>query len=261
MIMPIIFFILGLLLGSSIYAFVWRYHEHKSWFKGRSECDFCHHVLAPIDLVPVLSWLMLRGRCRYCHRSLSWQYPDIELLTASLFTISYIFWPFLFSGLGLFQFICWLLLMIGFMILIIYDFKWYTLPDKIVFPLIFLAFIQLITVSVVSGSLKHFIGGLIGAGIIAGGFYLLFQLSDGKWIGGGDVKLGVCLGLIVGGPINAVLLIFIASLVGTLIAIPLVLKQRTLNRHIPFGPLLMIATIIVFFLSNNLVAWYSLLIS
>ena len=261
MIMPIIMFILGLLLGSSIYAFVCRDHEHKDWLKGRSECDYCQHVLGPIDLIPVISWLILKGHCRYCRKPLSWQYPVVELLTAGLFSLSYVFWPFLFSGLGLFQFICWLLLMIGFMTLIIYDFKWYTLPDKIVFPLIVIAFIQSFVVSLVSGSLEHLIGGLIGAVVISGGFYLLFQLSDGKWIGGGDVKLGICLGLVVGGPIKAVLLIFIASLVGTLIAIPLLLKHRTLNRHIPFGPLLMIATIMVFFLGSDLVSWYTRLIT
>ena len=89
MIMPIILFILGLLLGSSIYAFAWRYHEHKDWLRGRSECDYCHHVLSPMDLVPVFSWLTLGGKCRYCHKPLSWQYPLVELATASLFGLFY----------------------------------------------------------------------------------------------------------------------------------------------------------------------------
>jgi prepilin signal peptidase PulO-like enzyme (type II secretory pathway) len=261
MIMPIIFFVLGLLLGSSIYAFAWRFHEHKDWLKGRSECDYCHHVLSPVDLVPVFSWLVLGGKCRYCHKSLSWQYPLVELATASLFSLSYIFWPFLFHGLGLFQFICWLILLTGFMILVVYDLRWYTLPDKIVFPLTTISFIQLIVVSLMSSDLGHFVEGLIGAIVIAGTFYVLFQLSAGKWIGGGDVKLAICLGLIAGSPLHAVLLIFIASLVGTIIAIPLLLRRRTINIQIPFGPLLILATIIVFFAGSDLISWYSRLIT
>jgi prepilin signal peptidase PulO-like enzyme (type II secretory pathway) len=259
--MSIIMFIFGLLIGSSVYAFVWRYHEHKDWLKGRSECDYCHHVLSPLDLIPLFSWLILRGKCRYCHKSLSWQYPLVELATAGLFSLSYTFWPLSFQGQGLFQFICWVLLMTGFMTLIIYDLRWYTLPDKIVFPLVAISLIQLIVVSLVSADLGYFIKAVIGAIVIAGTFYILFQLSGGKWIGGGDVKLAICLGLIVGSPLRAVLLIFIASLSGAIIAIPLLLKRRTMNIRIPFGPLLILATIIVFFAGSDLISWYSRLIT
>ena len=257
MIVFIFLFILGLLLGSSIYAFSWRYHEHKDWLKGRSECDYCHHRLSPLDLLPLLSWVFLGGKCRYCHKSLSLQYPLVELATAGLFGLSYIFWPFSFHGLGLFQFICWLGLLVGFMILTIYDLKWHTLPDKI----IVLAAIQLIIVSLVSRDPSHLASGIIAAILITGAFYVLFKLSDGRWIGGGDVKLAICLGLVAGSPLRSVLLIFIASLSGTIIAIPIVLKQRRANMHIPFGPLLILATIVVFFLGSDLISWYSRLIT
>ncbi len=254
-------FCLGLLLGSTIYAFALRYHDHKNWLSGRSECDYCHHSLNVTDLIPLVSWLLLRGKCRYCRRSLSWEYPVTELATAVLFCLSYVFWPLLLTGLGLFEFICWLLLMSGFMVLIIYDFKWYKLPNKIVFPLIGLSFFQLVVVSLIQHDLEHFVGGIIGAILIAGIFYFLFQLSSGTWIGGGDVKLAICLGLIVGGPINSVLLIFIASVLGTIAAIPAFIKKRDINIQIPFGPFLMIATIIVFIFGSHLVTWYSHLIT
>lgn len=254
-------FMFGMLFGSSVYAFVLRYHEHKSWLKGRSECDYCHHVLQPLDLIPIFSWLALGGKCRYCSKRLSWQYPLVELVAAILFALSYIFWPLSFNSLGVFQFICWLILITGFMILSIYDLKWYTLPDKIVFPLVSLSFLQLVVVSTGSGSVKYFLGGIIGAALISGIFYMLFQLSGGKWIGGGDVKLGICLGMIVGGPVNSVLLIFIASLIGTILAIPFALKNKTIKAHIPFGPLLMVATVIVFFFGSDLISWYTHLLT
>jgi len=252
--------VLGLCFGSFINAFVWRFHEHIGWLKKRSECDYCHHVLSTFDLIPIFSWIALRAKCRYCHKPLSWQYPLVELVTASLFALSYANWPLTLHGVGLFQFICWLILIIGFIGLTIYDLKWYILPDKIVFFMISLSSIQLLVVYALSGNIKHFLGGIIGAISIAGTFYVIFRISNGKWIGGGDVKLGICLGLIVGGPINALLLIFIASLTGTLLAIPLLLKQKTLNIRIPFGPFLMLATVIVFFLGSNLTSWYKHLI-
>jgi len=253
--------LLGLSFGSFINAFVWRLHERVDWLKRRSECDYCHHVLSPLDLIPIFSWLALRGKCRYCHKPLSWQYPLSELTTAGLFCISYVYWPFSLSGVGLFQFICWLVLVVGFVGLTIYDLKWRTLPDRIVFFLVSVSIIQLLVVSIVGDNIKYLIGGFIGAAVIAGMFYLIFQLSNGKWIGGGDVKLGVCLGLVVGGPVNAVLLIFIASLAGTLFAIPLLLRHKTINVNIPFGPYLMLATIVVFFLGNDITSWYKHLIT
>jgi prepilin signal peptidase PulO-like enzyme (type II secretory pathway) len=256
----ILLIVVGLCFGSFINAFVWRFHEHIDWSKKRSECDYCRHVLSAFDLIPVFSWLALRGKCRYCHKALSWQYPLAELITAAIFCLSYIYWPFSLSGLGLFQFICWLVLIVGFVGLTIYDLRWRTLPNKFVFSITFLALAQLLVVSLVQGSVKHFIGGVIGAAVIAGIFYIIFQISDGKWIGGGDVKLGICLGLIVGGPINAVLLIFIASLSGTLMAIPLLLRYKTVKIHIPFGPFLMFATMVIFLFGNDFLSWYKHLI-
>ena len=68
-------------------------------------------------------------------------------------------------------------------------------------------------------------------GVIVGGgiFYVLFQVSRGRWIGGGDVKLGALLGLIVAGPARAMLVIFLGSLLGTLVSAPR--PYETHQRH------------------------------
>src|SRR3989344_6490262 len=121
-----ILIVLGLAFGSFVNALVWRLHEQEerakskeqrrkkgkakntaklsshtsvlsskdlSILKGRSMCPSCKHGLAAKDLVPVLSWLTLRGKCRYCHKPISIQYPLVELITATLFVISYLLWP------------------------------------------------------------------------------------------------------------------------------------------------------------------------
>src|SRR5260221_566501 len=101
--------LLGLTFGSFINALVWRLHKQNedsakeqkvpnlSIATGRSMCPNCYHELAAKDLIPVLSWLSLGGKCRYCRQPISWQYPLVELLTAGLFTVSYIYWPWAFT--------------------------------------------------------------------------------------------------------------------------------------------------------------------
>ena len=66
---------LGLLFGSFANAVIWRLHSGDSVTKGRSKCPSCGHVLGPLELVPVASWLALGGRCRHCRRPISIQYP------------------------------------------------------------------------------------------------------------------------------------------------------------------------------------------
>ncbi len=266
---------LGLAFGSFVNALVWRLREQSksqkpkakkqklSVFRGRSMCVHCRHQLSIADLIPVFSWLARRGKCRYCHRPISWQYPVVELLTAILFVISYVFWPYDFDALGIVRFVIWLGMLIGFMALVVYDLRWMLLPNRIIYPLIGLAVTQVIVLSIFSpaGAGDIITGVLWGLAIAGGLFYLLFQFSNGRWIGGGDVKLGFLLGLIVGGPINSLLVLFMASTLGTLVIMPLLLTGKaTRQSRIPFGPFLIAAAVIALLFGNAIFAWYNRLL-
>lgn len=267
--------LLGLCFGSFVNALVWRLHEQSkaarkakkgtktkqelSIAKGRSMCPHCHHKLAFGDLIPLLSWLMLNGKCRYCKKPISWRYPAVEALTALLFVVSYLQWPHNpIEGSGWVIFGLWLVCLTGFVALLSYDIQWMLLPNKIVFPL----FIPVVASIVIEAGfqakdfspiLPSLFGGLIGGGI----FYILFQLSGGKWIGGGDVKLGFLLGLLLGGAQEAFLLLFVASLLGTLYILPLMMAKRVTHKsRIPFGPFLIIVAIIVRLWGEKLLDWY-----
>ena len=259
---------LGLCLGSFVNALVWRIHKQEaagskkakqkySIANGRSMCPACKHTLAPLDLVPVFSWLMLRGKCRYCRKPIQ-DTPLAELVTPVLFILSYVYWPVSWSGQGKTLFGFWLIFLVGFVALALYDIRWYILPDRIVFPLMGLVGLQLVAqVALFEGGLDviatAFWGVVMGGGI----FWLLFRVSDGTWIGGGDVKLGFLLGALVGGPVQALLLIFVASLVGTAVSLPLMgLRGLKKTAHIPFGPFLLIAAVIVRLFGTDLVHWY-----
>jgi len=268
-----ILFVIGLCVGSFVNAYVWRVYKQEtghgkgkqkkapakySILHGRSMCPHCEHQLHAKDLVPVLSWLSLKGKCRYCKKPISPQYPLVELLTAVLFVVSYIAWPLLMNieqwvYLGL-----WLVSVAVMMALAIYDLKWMILPNRMVAVLLSLALVQLLVAVIWQQSLAPLMTALWGALIGGGLFYVLFQLSAGRWIGGGDVKLGAVLGLIVGGPMNGILLLFIASFMGTLVAVPLLaLGKAERTSKLPFGPYLLLAAYVVYLFGSRLVDWYN----
>lgn len=253
----IVLILLGLVLGSFVNALVWRLHEDKDWVTDRSECDFCHHKLAALDLIPVVSWLWLRGKCRYCRKPIK-DSPLTELALPTLFVASYIWWPQPLQGEGLLTFVFWLIFLIGFTVLAVYDIRWFLLPNKVVFSLIGLAVLQvLLQVVFFDGSLRDVLGAALGVTIISGTFYALFMVSKGTWIGFGDVKLGVVLGILAGGPFPALLLLFVASFLGMLFSLPLVLKGKADRKsHIPFGPFLLAAMVIVQLFGAEMIDWY-----
>jgi leader peptidase (prepilin peptidase)/N-methyltransferase len=270
----IILGLLGLVFGSFVNAFVWRLHEQESLrerkkqpshaqlaklsiLKGRSMCSHCHHELAAKDLVPVLSWLYLRGKCRYCGKRIE-DTPLVELATGALFALSYAAWPLSVHGVGLFQLIVWLAFVVMFVALAVYDLRWFILPDRIVYPLIGLAIAEAIIVAVVNKDARGLLDAGLGALIISGIFYALFQLSGGAWIGGGDVKLAVVLGILAARPLQALLLMFLSSVIGTVCSIPILLRgKKALQTKVPYGPFLLAATVVVVLWGQRMVDWYT----
>lgn len=253
---PLLLTILGLCLGSFVNAFVWRLRNKKDWVRGRSECSHCHHVLSPLDLIPVVSWVFLEGKCRYCHKKIE-DSPLVELALPAFFLLSYHFWPVALEGRGLIEFIFWLVFLVGFAALTLYDLRWYLLPNKIVFPLIGLATLQVTTISVYIREPGVLTGAALGALAVAGIFYLLFQASKGTWIGGGDVKLGIVLGILSGGFVEGILLLFAASVTGMIAALPLIVKGKAHRKtQLPFGPFLILGLVIVKLFGAGIIQWY-----
>lgn len=264
----IILIVVGVCLGSFVNALVWRLHKQQtlstqkqkkkySITTGRSMCFSCKHVLAPQDLMPVFSWLSLGGKCRYCRAPIP-DTPVAEVLVPLLFVVSYYFWPTSLGGIQWIIFGCWLAYIVIFVALSIYDIKWQLLPNVLIIALLCVVILQILvmipgTVQTISMLLNMAGGGIVGGGI----FYVIFQISGGKWIGGGDVKLGLALGLIVGSPQKALLIIFLASLIGTIVALPgLVRKNGRLSARLPFGPYLIVAAILSFLFGQTVIDAY-----
>jgi leader peptidase (prepilin peptidase)/N-methyltransferase len=266
----IILLVLGICAGSFVNALVWRLHEQAkirqrklasdsklSIVNGRSMCPNCRHQLAPKDLIPILSWILLLGKCRYCHKKIE-DNPFTEIALPILFVVSYLYWPVSLEGRGLWEFVFWIMFLPFLLALTVYDLRWKLLPDKIVLPLTALAIFQVLGTVFLGAGWGVLISAAAGVAVISGTFYVIFQISQGKWIGGGDVKLGMVLGLLAGGFINSFLLLFISSLLGSIISIPILLWHgKALRVQVPFGPFLILGLIVVRLFGADITHWYT----
>lgn len=129
-----IIFVLGLGTGSFLNVVLFRMTTEKKFWNGRSECMSCQHKLDWYELIPVLSYIIQRGRCRNCNKSLSVQYPLVELITATLFT-GYIYLAipdiisiYTLTGLQILEIIIILTLITQLVIVFVYDFQYQLIP-------------------------------------------------------------------------------------------------------------------------------------
>jgi len=246
----IFIFLLGLVIGSFLNCVIYRIEVNRSFINDRSICPKCKHVLAWRDLLPVLSFFLLKGRCRYCKQPISWQYPSVELLTAILFV-----WIFNYFALPLaiFNVVIACLLVIVF----IYDLKHFIIPDRITFSAIGLVLIYDLALIVLQRLSQWQIISLVSAAAGAGMFFfLIYAISRGKWMGFGDVKLALFMGLFLGFP-NILLALLFAFGIGGIIGIILVfLKKKSLKSEVPFGPFLVMGTFIALFWGEKIIKWY-----
>ncbi|HSX47620.1 MAG TPA: prepilin peptidase [Patescibacteria group bacterium] len=261
--------VLGLSLGSFVNALVWRLHEQSkskkeknnnlSIINGRSICPNCKHQLRKKDLIPVISFISLKGKCRDCKKNISLHYPIVETLLPLLFITSYIWWPNDLNGLQIVNFVLWILILTGLLSLVVYDLKWKILPSKIIYSLIFIAIVQSVFSTISADNhIRYIFNTFLSVLISWGIFYLIYQISQGRWIGGGDVRYGILAGLLVGTPAKVILYIFIASIFGSIISIILItIGKLKKSSTIPFGPFLVTGTYIVVLFGSNIVDWYN----
>lgn len=218
-------------------------------------CPDCKHELAAKDLIPVLSWIWLRGKCRYCQKSIHWQYPAVESLTAFLFGLSaYVLAPI--TTLGYVNLAFWLAILTVLIILAVYDLRWMILPDPVIYPGIVLAAVYLVFEAVSLHSWTILRGPLAAALIAAGVFYAIVALSGGRAMGVGDIKLAFMMGLILGLKATA-----LAMLIGfnsaAIVGIGLMVSHKRGRRDpIPLGPFLVAGTIIAYLYGQPIVNWY-----
>lgn len=243
----LLFFILGAFIGSFLGVLVDRIPRDETIIKGHSHCEFCKKELKWIDLIPIFSFLLLKGKCRYCKAELSLYYPIIELTTGLMFALIYAFLIFN-SQFSIINFLYYLFIISSLIVIFFTDLKYGIIPDKI---LLSAAIINLVYLFLANSSLLTFhLISAIGALIF---FITLFLITKGKGMGIGDVKLAFLMGLFLGFP-QVIVGLYVAFLTGALVSIILVLwgKKNFFKGTIPFGPFLVLGTLISIFLGNIL---------
>lgn len=276
--------LLGLTLGSFCGATIWRLRAaqlrsdkksgeevsgqelkqlqpltKKGFLKDRSQCLHCHRTLRWYDMLPIVSWLMLAGKCRYCKKPIGIMEPLLELGLAAFFVVSYIFWPFaLDDGLSIARFVIWLAAGAALAIQFAYDLKWFLLPDRVSLVLAILG-LAVAAIAVIESPqpINAIFSVLASVGILSGLYLALHLVSKGAWVGFGDVKLGVGLGLLLADWQLALIALFLANFIGCLIVIPmLIVKKLKRSSRVPFGPLLIIGMILAQLFGSPFVATY-----
>ena len=250
-------FIFGLCIGSFLNCVVYRL-EKKEKITGRSFCPQCKTKLSWSDLFPVFSFLFLLGRCRYCRKKISIQYPIVEIATGLVFLL--IFSAGVPTGSG--PALGWNLLNLAFLfyiasvliVIFVYDLRYYLIPDRILFPAIAIGATYRIFENLYS------LGGLISfvyAVLIGAGFFLfIFLISKGRWMGFGDVKLAVLMGLILGLP-SVFPALFLAFFFGAIIGIiTMIFGNKSLKSEMPFAPFLITGTFIAVLYGGHIIQWY-----
>lgn len=246
-------FILGSILGSFSLSLADRALSGKS-FWGRSICSFCGKKLSFLDLIPIFSYLILRGKCRFCHKKLSPGYLAVEILSGILIAI--LFWQSSFATFQVETLIFKIFFVTILVSLLITDLKKMLIPDRIIIPALVISLVFLLAEAVISQNIQPLAWSIL-SGLSIGLFFMtLILLTQGKGMGGGDVKLGVFMGLILSFP-NSYLALVLSFLSGALVAVALLISgKKRFGETLPFGPFLVIGAIISLFWGDLIIDWY-----
>lgn len=249
------YFILGLIAGSFANVCIHRIPKDLSIVLPGSFCPNCKNSIKWFDNLPLLSFLILRGKCRYCGDKISFQYPLVEILTGILFLI--IGWHFSYSIAIVSVYLIFTLLLV---VISVIDLYHQIIPDALslaifVLGLGFCFFNQELGFTWKDRLLNSVLGGFISAICLYLIGYLGSIIFKKEAMGGGDIKLILAIGTLIGLK-KAFIVLFLASLIGSIVGILLiVLDKNKRDEYIPFGPFISFAAYISLFISNGWFIW------
>ncbi|MDQ6617844.1 MAG: prepilin peptidase [Actinomycetota bacterium] len=244
--------LIGLAVGSFLNVVIYRVPRKESVVRPRSACPSCGTKIADRDNIPLVSWILLRGKCRSCAHPISPRYPLVELLTAVLF-----------AGAALRFGYDWalpafLVFLAGLLALAFTDLEHFLLPVRIVYPLLGLLAALLVVAAAATGDWRRLVVA-VACGAVAFAIFFALNFLNSAWMGFGDVRLALVIGLGLGwlGARVALLGFFLAFLLGSVIGVALIVtKKIQLKGPIPFGVFLAAAAFVAIFFSQPLINLY-----
>lgn len=243
--------VIGLAVGSFLNVCIDRLPRRQSIVGVRSHCEACGRSLAPVDLVPVFSFLWMRGRCRYCKGRIPRRLLFVELVTGGLFAFVALRYGVTAQTLVLLAFVSALVL------IFVVDLEHSLILNRVIYPSAAVALLAVPWgpvghgVTLQSAYLDALEGFLLGGGVL----FAIYLFARGGF-GGGDVKLGALLGIMMGF-VPVLVALQVSFVVGGMVAaVLLVLRLRRRRDYIPFGPFLAGAGMVSLFWGQAIFGWY-----
>ncbi len=234
-------FLFGLVVGSFLNVLILRVPVKESLLK-RSHCTGCGHTLSWYDLFPLFSFLLLKGRCRYCNRKISWQYPMVEFFNG-------LFWVLTFAFCGPEWETCLKCLVISALLaLSVIDERTKEIPVGFN---IFIAVMGCVNLAL---NIYDWKACLLGAVSVSAFLLLLYYMTKGRGIGGGDIKLMAAAGLFLG--LKLTLVAFFIGLVLACVIHLLRMKLQNKAHELAMGPYLSAGILLSIWFGERIAAWY-----
>ncbi|MED9902600.1 MAG: prepilin peptidase [Lachnospiraceae bacterium] len=238
----IIVFLYGIIIGSFVNVCICRIPKKESVVKVRSHCESCGYQLKWYDLVPLFSYLCLGGKCRKCRAKISVQHPIIEVLNGFLYIL-------VLSVCGLsIESLLYCLAGSALLALSVIDFRTYEIPVGFNIFIGALGMVRVIT-DYTNWSLY-----LIGFVAVSAFLYVLYIISKGRAIGGGDIKLMAVCGLLLGWKL-IILAFFIGCIMGSVIHV-IRMKVSGEEHVLAMGPYLSMGVMTAALWGNTFLNWY-----
>ncbi len=255
----------GVIIGSFLNVYIYRFHTGKS-LSGHSHCLSCGKQLKWYELFPLFSYLFLRGRCKGCGCKIPARYFLVELLTGILFVLS------LTLTLDLIEILLlWFILSI-LVVITVYDLYHFIIPDRLVVILTVMVLIVM--------SYSHYLNPItlesiswqfLATGLGSGFLLILWLISKGTWLGFGDVKLAIPLGLLVGTEqvFSFIVLSFWIGAGISLLILGFIRLSRgksllhlqpgtlTMKSAVPFAPFMVASSLVILFTHFNVLELFS----
>lgn len=270
---PVFAGVFGAIVGSFLNVVIYRMPLEKSVVTPGSHCA-CGAPIRWYDNIPVLSWFILRGKARCCGRPYSFRYAFVELLTAALFTTSWLMFPPA-------KALCGMLFASCLLCALFIDLDHMIIPDTFtiglgVIGVVLSVFVpslhnqhdDLFFIGALQSGVISMQGLLVGSGLVLWIALIAEVLLRKEAMGFGDVKFVGAIGAFTGWQ-GAVFAVFGGAVVGTIwIGIawvwqklsgkksPVTPRTETpegepaeiaFGSHIPYGPMLAIAGLMHFF--------------
>ena len=243
--------LVGLCVGSFLNVVIYRLPGGMSLSKPGSHCPKCGYALKWYDNIPVLSYLLLGGQCRSCKERISPRYMAVELTNALLWLLSVaMFWENSPVYMAFSMIVSSLLICVFFI-----DLEHMLIFDRFHILLGLCGIGAMVTDTFTKWS-DHLIGAAVGGLVFAGLYFGALAVLKTEGLGLGDVKYAAAAGFFLGWQ-KLVPAILIGSVLGSVfMVVANRIRHAEKRTEYPFGPFLVVGTLVSMFFGNAIISWY-----